>query len=121
MCYVNRLFFSVIFNSSFFVQVDMNRLIEILGSVLLCCMFLTGCLGTAMAAPVDHQSFQEFLESFYSEAAAQGITRETYDRAFASVTEPDSKVLEKAAYQAEFTTKIWDYLDARVNPLSGGR
>ena len=96
----------------------MNRLIKRLGNFLLGCVLFTGCFGTAMAAPVDHQSFQEFLESFYSEAAVKGISRQTYDRAFASVTEPDTKVLEKAAYQAEFTTKIWDYLDARVNPLS---
>lgn len=81
-------------------------------------MLLSACPGTVFAVPIDHQSFQEFLESFYSEAAAKGISRKTYDRAFASVTEPDPKVLEKAAYQAEFTTKIWDYLDARVNPLS---
>lgn len=96
----------------------MNRLIKRLGSFLLGCLLFTCCFGTATATPVDHQSFQEFLESFYSEAAAKGISRQTYDRAFASVTEPDAKVLKKAAYQAEFTTKIWDYLDARVNPLS---
>jgi membrane-bound lytic murein transglycosylase B len=27
-------------------------------------------------------------------------------------------VLEKAAYQPEFTTKIWDYVDSRVNPYT---
>ncbi len=71
-----------------------------------------------MAAPVDHQSFQQFLGSFYSEAAKKGITRVTYDRAFAGVTAPDDSILKKAAYQPEFTTEIWDYLDARVNPRS---
>lgn len=99
----------------------MNRLpfTAWLGSVLLSgCLLLLCYAGTVLAAPVDHQSFQEFLESFYAEAAAAGISRETYDRAFASVTEPDAKVLKSAAYQAEFTTEIWDYLDARVNPLS---
>ena len=70
------------------------------------------------AVPADHQSFEEFLEDFYTTAAAEGISRSTYDKAFATVSEPDKKVLKKAAYQAEFTTKIWDYLDARVNPLS---
>ena len=97
----------------------MNRIILCLGCLLLSsCYLLSISSGAVLAAPVDHQSFQEFLESFYAEAAAKGISRETYDRAFASVTEPDPKVLEKAAYQAEFTTEIWDYLDARVNPLS---
>ncbi len=90
-----------------------------LGLVLLpACFFLLLWSGTSFAIPADYQSFQEFLESFYAEASAKGISRKTYDRAFASVTDADPEVLEKAAYQAEFTTKIWDYLDARVNPLS---
>ncbi len=80
--------------------------------------FLLLWSGIACAIPADHQSFQEFLESFYVEASAKGISRKTYDRAFASVTEVDPEVLEKASYQAEFTTKIWEYLDARVTPLS---
>ena len=74
--------------------------------------------GEVAAVPADHQSFTEFLEEFYTTAAADGISRSTYDQAFAGISEPDKKVLKKAAYQAEFTTKIWDYLDARVNPLS---
>jgi membrane-bound lytic murein transglycosylase B len=119
MCGIFKTAFLVIFRGVFFVLVGMIRIIEWLGGVLFCCVFLTGCFfSTATAAPVDYQSFQEFLESFYSEAAAKGISRKTYERAFASVTEPDAKVLEKAAYQAEFTTKIWDYLDARVNPIT---
>lgn len=97
----------------------MNRITLWLGCLMLSCCILVSVLpGAVDAAPVDNQSFPEFLESFYAEAAAKGISRETYDRAFASVTEPDPKVLEKASYQAEFTTKIWDYLDARVNPLA---
>jgi len=96
----------------------MNRIAVILGKLLFCSAFVFFSSLNTFAAPIDHQSFQEFLESFYLEAKAVGITRETYDRAFASVTEPDAKVLKSAAYQAEFTTKIWDYLDARVNPLS---
>ncbi len=96
----------------------MNRIANILGRLLFCCVFVFFSSLNTFAAPIDHQSFQEFLESFYLEAKGVGITRETYDRAFASVTEPDAKVLKSAAYQAEFTTKIWDYLDARVNPLS---
>jgi membrane-bound lytic murein transglycosylase B len=64
------------------------------------------------------QSFRQWLDGFYPVAARQGITRATYDLAFAGVTEPDPEVLKKAAYQPEFTTKIWDYLDARVNRKS---
>ena len=97
----------------------MNKLTKIIGrGVLLNCIFWMSSVQVASAVPVDHQSFPEFLDSFYSEAASKGIERSTYDRAFAGVTEPDPDILKKAAFQAEFTTKIWDYLDARVNPLS---
>ena len=97
----------------------MNKVTQWLGWLLMSgLLFVVGYPGAGIAAPVDHQSFQEFLESFYTEAAAKGISRKTYDRAFTSVTTPDPKVLKKAAYQAEFTTKIWDYLDARVTPLA---
>ncbi|MEA3468932.1 MAG: lytic murein transglycosylase [Thermodesulfobacteriota bacterium] len=97
----------------------MNRLINLLGILfLLCCLFQTGHAETSVAASGEQQSFQEWLDSFYSVAAEKGITRATYDRVFAGVTTPDEKVLKKAAYQPEFTTEIWDYLDARVNPVS---
>ena len=71
------------------------------------------------AAPVaEDTGFVQWLAGFYQKAHEEGITRATWDKAFAGVTEPDPKVLEKANYQPEFTTKIWDYLDARVNRLS---
>jgi lytic murein transglycosylase len=38
--------------------------------------------------------------------------------AFRGVTAPDPVVLEKARFQPEFTTKVWDYLDSRVNPYT---
>ncbi len=85
---------------------------------LLCCCLLGSLTGMAVAVPIEHQSFTEFLDSFYLEAAKKGITQDTYKRAFAGVTAPDATILEKAAYQPEFTTEIWDYLDARVNPRS---
>lgn len=61
-----------------------------------------------------------WLNSFYPVAARQGVERATYDWAFAGVSEPDNEVLKKAAYQPEFTTEIWDYLDARINRKSVG-
>ncbi len=62
--------------------------------------------------------FQKWIADFYSTAAKSGIERSTYDKAFAGVTTPDADVIRKANYQPEFTSKIWDYLDARVNRLS---
>ena len=62
--------------------------------------------------------FQQWIANFYSIAAQNGISRSIYDQAFDGVTSPDTDVLAKASYQPEFTSKIWDYLDARVNPLT---
>lgn len=98
----------------------MNRIFNLSGFVFLTCFFLAG---TVTAETASKQSFTEWLDSFYLVAAKKGITRATYDRAFAGVTTPDKKVLKKAAYQPEFTTEIWDYLDARVNnaAITNGR
>lgn len=97
----------------------MNSLSTLVRAAILCCVVLfISHNGIAAIVPMDHQSFPEFLNSFYAEAAKKGIKKSTYDRAFAGVTTPDPKILKKAAYQPEFTTEIWDYLDARVSPRS---
>ncbi len=87
-------------------------------AMLLSCLFFAVPVVVDGAVPVEHQSFKEFLAAFYVEAAEKGITHSTYEQAFADVTEPYAEVLKKAEYQPEFTTRIWDYLDARVNPRS---
>ncbi len=69
----------------------------------------------------ENSDFTQWLAGFYPEAEKEGISRATWDAAFSGVLEPDPRVLEKANYQPEFTTEIWDYLDARVNPLSIGK
>jgi membrane-bound lytic murein transglycosylase B len=62
--------------------------------------------------------FKSWVSRFYQTAAESGISRTTYNKAFAGVSGPDKDVLEKADYQPEFKTKIWDYLDSRVNPYT---
>ncbi|WP_457578058.1 lytic murein transglycosylase [Desulfomarina sp.] len=62
--------------------------------------------------------FQSWISDFYRTASRNGIKRKTYEQAFSGVTEIDQVVLEKARYQPEFTTSIWDYIDGRVNPLT---
>ncbi|MFW2365930.1 MAG: lytic murein transglycosylase [Desulforhopalus sp.] len=80
---------------------------------------MAGLIAGFSASPVTaDSSFVQWIEDFYPEAQKEGITRATWDMAFTGVTEPDPKVLKKASYQPEFTTEIWDYLDARVNPGS---
>ncbi len=79
----------------------------------LCLFALTG------QASADAK-FKNWLNGFYSTAAKAGITRATYNKAFKGVTAPDPRVLKKAQFQPEFRTKIWDYVDAKVNPYSLG-
>ena len=67
---------------------------------------------------VAETGFEKWIADFYTTAEKEGIRRVTYDVAFAGVTDPDPVVLKKAEYQPEFTTEIWDYIDARVNALS---
>lgn len=62
--------------------------------------------------------FKQWLDDFSATVSKEGISRKTWDTAFVGVTEPDPQVLEKANFQPEFTTEIWDYLDSRVNPLA---
>ncbi|QLF68116.1 lytic murein transglycosylase [Peteryoungia desertarenae] len=62
--------------------------------------------------------FRKWINDFYATAAREGITERTYRQAFQGVTEPDPFVLEKAAFQPEFKSEIWDYLDSRVNPYT---
>lgn len=82
---------------------------------------LAGALAVAISAAsggaaLADAGFQRWINDFYSVAAKSGISRSTYAAAFSGVTTPDPTVIEKARSQPEFTTKIWDYLDSRVNP-----
>ena len=87
-------------------------------SCLLVCLFLgIGGLFNAVAAETD-PAFQSWLNNFYPQAAKKGISKELYQQIFAGITAPDQEVLRKAAYQPEFTTEIWDYLDTAVNAVT---
>ena len=83
-------------------------------------LMLGGLMGGSAMAAADIE-FSRWIDGLYPEARQEGIRRTTWETAFAGVTEVDAAVLEKANYQPEFTTEIWDYLDARVNPLSLGK
>lgn len=76
------------------------------------------CLAALLAcAPLAtaETGFQAWIASFCREAVAQGVTAGTCRSAFQGVDAPDPVVLEKAAYQPEFKTEAWEYLDARVS------
>ncbi|WP_237153072.1 lytic murein transglycosylase [Oryzibacter oryziterrae] len=87
--------------------------------LLVACGSLGGEVGldtpTASAVPALSdgaipQEFQTFVEGLWPAASAAGVSRATFDRAFAGVG-PDPEVLQKAGFQPEFNRKIWDYLD----------
>ncbi|WP_252192810.1 lytic murein transglycosylase [Rhizobium sp. CSW-27] len=76
---------------------------------------------TLASTPLDARAdngFKTWVANFYRTAAENGITRSTYNKAFAGVKGPDEDVLRKANYQPEFKTEIWQYLDSRVNPFT---
>lgn len=81
---------------------------------------LTLTIATSMMPVAAHADagFKKWINGFYTTAAKSGISQKTYNQAFAGVSEPDPDVLEKARYQPEFKSQIWDYLDSRVNPYT---
>ena len=68
----------------------------------------------ALATSAEAQDFKSCVRALRSEAAAKGITAQTFDKAMAGV-EPDKGVLDSMDNQPEFTTPIWDYLAALVD------
>ncbi|QYO76881.1 lytic murein transglycosylase [Devosia salina] len=71
----------------------------------------------ALVAPAiaqPQESFSVFLDQFRAEAVAAGIDGQFYDAIVSQLT-PDPRVPSLVETQPEFTTPIWDYLDARVS------
>lgn len=56
----------------------------------------------------------QWIETFRPRALAEGISPDTFDRAFRGVRY-NAEVIEKDRNQAEFTRAIWDYLDRAVS------
>lgn len=71
-------------------------------------------------APRD---FQSWRNQFRQTALASGVSAEIFDRAFASVIEPDAAVIRADQSQPEFTRPVWEYLDGALSPqrVSNGR
>lgn len=58
-------------------------------------------------------AYERFVRSFWASARKAGISRKTYDAAFAGLS-PDPEVLEKNAYQPEFKLPPSQYVVAAV-------
>ncbi|MFT0892002.1 lytic murein transglycosylase [Pseudochelatococcus sp. G4_1912] len=55
------------------------------------------------------QSFSSFTRELWPEAAARGISRRTFETAFADVA-PDAKIIALTKKQSEFVKPVWEYL-----------
>ena len=65
------------------------------------------------AGAASAETFAEFIRAFEAKAVEAGVTRETYARATDGLT-PDPNIPKLVETQPEFTTPMWDYLDARI-------
>jgi membrane-bound lytic murein transglycosylase B len=101
-------------------RVDVKKNVTKAGRMVVS-LLMIWAVGSGAVADAANTDFSRWLAGLYPEAEQQGISRATWETAFSGVTGVDERVLEKARYQPEFTTEIWDYLDARVNPLSIGK
>ena len=90
---------------------------KLLHLILVTVFVVSWCLPGSGWADGD-PGFRQWIHDFYPDAEKEGIRPATLEAAFAGVVVPEPLVLEKARFQPEFTTEIWDYLDSRVNPFA---
>jgi membrane-bound lytic murein transglycosylase B len=67
-------------------------------------------------AQAADREFQAFIGTLWPQAQAAKIKRQTFERAFAYVSEPDPLVLKMANNQPEFTSTTSQYLLKAVTP-----
>jgi membrane-bound lytic murein transglycosylase B len=81
-------------------------------------LILAAALGLMAATAVPRAAvaadFAAFLEALWPEAAAAGVSRTTFDRAFAGIG-PDPKVISTTRSQPEFNQTFWAYVGSRVS------
>ncbi|WP_267354423.1 MULTISPECIES: lytic murein transglycosylase [unclassified Methylobacterium] len=63
-------------------------------------------------------AFRAFVTALRPDAAARGVTPQTFDAAFRGIVAPDAAILARTRRQSEFVRPVWDYL---VNAASAGR
>jgi len=77
---------------------------------------LAAWLAVFSAGPASADvAFQKWISGFRPVAIKAGVSRAAFDSAFAGITAPDVETIEKMGRQAEFTKKIWEYLDSAVS------
>ncbi|MFV8783898.1 lytic murein transglycosylase [Microbulbifer sp. SA54] len=66
------------------------------------------------ASAAADPGFEKWKQEFRKQAIAEGISAETFDRAFKGIDSPDQWVLDKASFQPEFKAPAWQYFDNRI-------
>ena len=80
---------------------------------ILCLSFLL-CMIAMKPETARANGFETWVANFWPTAQAAGISRATFDRAFAGV-QPDPEVIRLANRQPEFSKPIWEYLSSAVS------
>lgn len=76
---------------------------------------MTSIMTSSPVSAASQAGFERWVQSFKGRAAAQGVSAQTFNRAFRGVRwNPD--VVAKDNYQPEFQRQIWDYLDTATSP-----
>jgi membrane-bound lytic murein transglycosylase B len=75
-----------------------------------------GSAGAALSGEREASpaSFTAFVAGLWPAARARGVSRATFEAAFAGVTS-DPKIVELTGKQSEFVKPIWSYLDGAVS------
>ena len=82
-------------------------------------ILLIGIAGVAPAQspPARNPGFDKFLAELWVDAKAKGITRATFNHAFAGVT-PDARVIATSKRQPEYNKPAGDYVNSIASPLN---
>ena len=68
-----------------------------------------------MIVAQSQSGFQQWVKNFRAVALKNGVSAQTYDRAFRGV-KLNKRVVQLDRKQAEFSREIWDYLDTATSP-----
>jgi membrane-bound lytic murein transglycosylase B len=77
--------------------------------------FTASAATASKTGPLQQAAFREFIDTLWPLAEARGVSRPTFDSAFAGVTF-DPTVAASAESQPEFVRPIWDYVASAVTP-----
>ncbi len=84
--------------------------LPIIGALLGVGVLAFGTANFVMTPAQGNTEFNRWVKKVWPTARAKGISRETFDQAFAGVV-PDPDVLKSAEHQPEFVKPVWEYLD----------